>query len=105
VRQELDINAMFNRASVTIEPDEDPVERDARLEQDKGDRKARRMMNFVVFVVIIASLIAIGGLCAYEGIFDPLATPDTKRWAQTALSALFTGAVSFVLGQSTATKK
>lgn len=47
------------------------------------------LMGVIVFAVAL-----------YEAIFDASATADTKRWAQTALSALFTGFIGFLIGQA-----
>ena len=58
----------------------------------------------MVFFLIVFAIVAVGMLCAYEAVLDPTATADTKRWAQTALSALFAGSLSFVLGQATVKK-
>jgi hypothetical protein len=95
---------MFGRASVQVEPEEAVEERNARLAQEKADAKLVRVKAYVVFFVIVTALIVVGTLCIYAGIFDPTASADTKRWAQTLLSALFAGSVSFVLGQATAKK-
>jgi hypothetical protein len=102
--QELDVNTMLTRASIVIDPEETKEERDARLKQERREHTIEMVKGGVLFVVILLALIAIGVLCAYEGAFDGTASADTKRWAQTTLSALFAGSVSFVLGQMTAKK-
>ena len=101
---DLDLNAMFGRASVQVDPEETPEEHTARLGQERADATLRRVKEYVVFFVIIGALIALGALCTYEGIIDASASADTKRWAQTTLSALFAGSLSFALGQATAKK-
>jgi predicted nucleic acid-binding Zn ribbon protein len=99
---DLDLNAMFGRASVQVDPEETDEERAARLKQEIANAKLARVKEYVVFFVVVGALIAVGVLCAYEGFLDPAASADTKRWAQTTLSALFAGSLSFVLGQATA---
>ncbi len=100
--KDLDLNAMFSRASVQVDPEETVEERGVRLEQERADARLARIKAYVVFFVIVGALIIVGALCAYEGIFNPAASADTKRWAQTTLSALFAGSLSFALGQATA---
>ncbi|SRR6266852_167236 len=103
--QELDLNDLLGkRATISVEPEETLDERVARLKKEGREHAVEMVKGCVVFVVIILALISIGGLCAYEGFFDAAASNDTKRWAQTTLSALFAGSVSFVLGQVTAKK-
>lgn len=102
--QELDVNVMLARASIAIDPEETPDERVARLKREGREHAVEMVKSFVVFVVVVAALLGMGAFCAYKGLFDPTASAETQRWAQTTLSALFTGSVSFVLGQMTAKK-
>jgi hypothetical protein len=105
VPSEVDLNDLFSRrATISIDPEETSDERAARLKKEGREHTVEMVKGCVVFVVIVLAMIFIGGLCAYEGVFDPTASPDTKRWAQTTLAALFAGGVSFVLGQMTAKK-
>jgi hypothetical protein len=87
-----------------VEPEETTEERNARLAQEKADATLVRVKAYVVFFLIVSALVGLGAVCIYVGIFDPTASADTKRWAQTLLSALFAGSISFVLGQATAKK-
>ncbi|MFD2182636.1 hypothetical protein [Rhodoplanes azumiensis] len=96
---------MFSRASITIAPEEATDERAVRLRKEDREHRLEQIKGMIVFVVIVGALLGIGGLCAYEAVFDGSASADTKRWAQTTLSALFAGSVSFVLGQMTAKRK
>jgi hypothetical protein len=102
---EIDVDAMFARAAVQLAPTETPEERAARITRETKDAKLERVKAYVLFFVVMFGVISVGCLCAYEGIFNPNASADSKRWAQTALSALLAGFVSFVLGQATAKKQ
>src|SRR3954463_12733971 len=103
--EKLDINSVLaNRAEIKINPEETQDERAERLRQEARQHTFELVKSYLVFFLIVGALISVGILCAYEAVFDPNATPETKRWAQTSLSALFTGSVSFVLGQLTAKK-
>ena len=100
-----DMTELFGkRATISIDPEETVEEREARLRKEEREHTAAMVKEYVVFGVILLAIIFIGGLCAYESVFDQTASAETKRWAQTTLAALFTGAVSFVLGQMTARK-
>jgi hypothetical protein len=101
---DLDLNVMFERASVQVEPTETDDERAARLRREGAEARYEIVKGYVVFFLVVLALIAVGVLCAYESFFDATASADTRRWAQTTLSALFAGSVSFVLGQATAKK-
>jgi hypothetical protein len=102
--QEVDINLMLARASIAIDPEETTDERVARLKRESREHVFEMVKGFIVFVVVVAALLSIGGVCAYKGLFDSAASVETQRWAQTTLSALFAGSVSFVLGQMTVKK-
>jgi len=94
----------------SLEPEEHPDNRAARITLESEEQAAKRRLEsraaliedykgVAVFVVILVSVVALGILCAYEGIFDPNASTDTKRWAQTVLSAVVSGGLSFVVGR------
>lgn len=102
--KDVDIGDLLGRASVQVEPPETDAECAARLKREAADANFELVKGYVIFFVIVLALVGVGVLCAYEGFFDPNASADTKRWAQTALSALFAGSLSFVLGQATAKK-
>jgi hypothetical protein len=53
---DLDLNAMFGRASVQVDPEETPEEHTARLGQERADAKLRRVKEYVVFFVIVGAL-------------------------------------------------
>lgn len=57
-----------------------------------------------MFRLIISSITLIGILAIHEGFLDPAASASSRHWGQTAVSALFTGGISFVLGQKTASR-
>ena len=95
---------LMTRAAIAIDPEESPTEHAARIKKEVREHTYEMVKSYVLFIVIVVAMIFIGGLCAYEGVFDANATIDTKRWALTTLSTLFAGGVSFVLGQATAKK-
>lgn len=88
--QEIDFSGRL-AAEIVVRPPEPPE-----------DAALRRRKEWLVFVTMLASIMLIGLLAIYQGFLDPAATASARHWGQTAISALFTGGVSFVLGQRTA---
>jgi hypothetical protein len=100
---EINLNeVIMARATITIDPQETSEEHTARIARERRESIFEMVKSYVLFFAVIFAVFSIGGLFTYEAVFDPSAPSDTKRWAQTALAALFTGCVSFVLGQMTA---
>src|SRR5262249_52003902 len=93
------------RATIAIDPEETAEAHAARLRREEREAIFELVKGYVVFFVIVVAIILIGVLCAYEAVFDGNATVETKRVAWTILSSLFTGSVSFVLGQKSAKAK
>ncbi len=105
-QETIDINEMLSRrATIAIDPEETPEQHTARIRRESREATFDLVKGYVLFFVIVIAIILIGILCAYESVFDASATADTKRVAWTILSALFTGSVSFVLGQKSAKAK
>jgi len=87
------------KGQVSVKPEEHPDERGARLRAERRAALIEDCKGVAVFAVLLVGIVAIGVLSAYEGFFDASAPPDARRWAQTVLAALMTGAVSFVVGR------
>ncbi len=65
-RDTIDVDRIFGkRASVSIEPEETPEERRARIERDEKEARLERVKSYVLFFAILLALFATGGLCAY----------------------------------------
>lgn len=101
---ELDLRSILTVSDVTIEPSERDDERAARLAAEKRSKCLEDLKATVVFFVILALLLTVAGLCAYVIFFDKTASPDAQKWAQTALTALLSGGVSFLFGRALASK-
>jgi hypothetical protein len=92
---------LVDRTTITIDAQETAEDRQARIKREGRQHTFEMVRNYVVLGVTLI----VGAACLYEAVFDAAASADTKRWAQTALTALFSGSVSFVLGQISARKK
>ena len=92
---------LVDRTTITIDAQETAEERQARIKREGRQHTFEMVRNYVVLGVILI----LGAASLYEAVFDATASPETKRWAQTVLTALFSGSVSFVLGQISARAK
>jgi hypothetical protein len=102
--EQIDISTILARASITVAAEENPETRARRLVSEDAQHRWDIRKDYVLFFSILGAIAVVGGLCTYEGVLDATASADTKHWAQTTLSALFTGSITFVLGQKTAKK-
>ncbi len=87
------------KGDVTVTPEVHPDERAARLKTDSRRALIQDYKDIAVFVVLLVVIVIVSVIAAYEGLWDTSAAPDTKRWAQTILSSLMTGGISFVVGR------
>lgn len=101
---EIDLRAILAVSDVTLEPSERDDERANRLAAEKRGKLHEDIKGMVIFFVVLIILAAIAGLCAYTIFFDKAAAPDAQKWAQTALTALLSGGVSFLFGRALAAK-
>ena len=92
------------RGDITITPEVHPDDRAARLKSESRRDLLRDCKDVAVFAVLLLGVVAIAALAAYESIWDAGASPETKRWSQTILSAVLAGGVSFVAGQKIGSK-
>jgi len=90
------------KGQVSVKPEEHPEERLARLRSEQRGAAIEDYKGVAVFTVLLLGITGVGMLSAYEGFFDATASADTRRWSQTVLSSLMTGAVSFVVGRKIA---
>ena len=102
--RELRIDDALGKASITIEPVEDPEELRERLRREESAHKFEIVKNYSLLFVFLAVVISIGAISTYDVAIDTAANPDTKRWAQTVLSSLCTGGLSFLAGLAIAKK-
>jgi len=95
-----DLTGRFT-GEVSVKPEEHPDDRALRLKTEHRQAVIADFQNVAIFITLLIAIIFVGALAAYEGILDPTATPDSKRWAQTILSAILAGGISFVVGRQT----
>jgi len=98
--ESLDVNDIFKRGEIKVSPEEYPEERAIRLRNEARSKLLEDIKGMVLFVVLLASLLAVSAVCLKLIAFDDSASPETKRWAQTLLAGLITGSISFLLGRA-----
>jgi hypothetical protein len=99
-QDQIDINtALGKRASISIDPEETAAEHAARIKRQADEARFELVKSYVLFFTTLFVLLTLGAVCLYEAIWDQSASPETRRLAWTLLASLFTGSVSFVLGQ------
>jgi hypothetical protein len=105
-QDQIDINtALGKRASISIDPEETAAEHAARIKREADAARFELVKDYVLLFTTLFVLLALGAVCLYEAIWDQNASPETKRLAWTLLTSLFTGSVSFALGQRSAKAK
>lgn len=92
------------QGQVSLTPEEHPDDRAARLKTEARRDVIHDCKEMVIFAVLMAAIVAVGVIAAYEGVWDTTASPDTKRWGQTILSAVVAGGISFVAGRKIGSK-
>jgi hypothetical protein len=102
---EVDVNQIFEKSDVTIAPPERDDERAVRLVKEKRGALWEDIRNITLFFVVLIALLVLAVLCANLIFFDKGATPETQKWAQTALTALVSGGAAFLFGRSLPSKK
>ena len=99
----LNIQGEF-QGQVSLTPEENLADRTARLKTEARRDLIHDCKDGIVFAVLLAAIVTVGVIAAYEGFWDVNANPETKRWGQTILSAVMTGGISFVVGRKIGSK-
>ncbi len=102
-RDAIDLLSLLG-GQVTITPEENEQVRSHRLYIEARAARIEAWQGVTVFVTILAGTVTIAALAAYEALFDVTASPDSRHWAQTALTSLLTGALSFLAGKKIGAK-
>jgi hypothetical protein len=92
------------QGQVSLSPEEHPDDRAVRLRTEARRSLIHDWMEVVVFAVVLLAIVAVGAAAAYEGLWDANASPETRHWGQTILSAVMSGGVSFVVGRKVGSK-
>jgi hypothetical protein len=102
---QVDLGSIIAASDVTIAPSERDDERAVRLASEKRTTLLEDIRSMTLFFVVLIALVALAVLCRHLIFFDRTATPETQKWAQTALTALVSGGAAFLFGRSLAGKK
>jgi hypothetical protein len=98
--RQIDLNdALPPRATLKVDAEEHPEERAARIKAEGRRSLIEDSKEVTTFTIILLTLVAAGGLAAYEGHFNARASAEAAHWGLTALTTILSGSISFVLGQ------
>lgn len=96
-----DLNSLLKKGTVEIgRPDESAEELAARLRIEGRKAAIEDFKGAALFVTLLVGIVAVALLCVYLIVFDQTASAESKRWAQTVLTGIVTGAVSFLVGRA-----
>jgi hypothetical protein len=96
---ELDLNQLVKKGTVELGPEEHPEDRASRLRREERRDKAEHFKSLTLFALAVVGIVAVGALCGNVA-FDGRSDPETRKWAQTMLTALLSGVISFLFGRA-----
>ena len=99
----LNMSAIAPYSVISVVPREHDDDRQARISREAQEEKFDLVRRYTVLGLVVAGLVGVALLCAFF-IASPSAAPDERQSGRTVLSALFTGGLSFQLGQASARK-
>lgn len=79
---------------------EEADERAVRLGSTRRARWLADIKAAMLFVVVLAGIVAIALVCARIVFLDPNAPAEARRWAETVLTALVSGGLSYLVGRA-----
>ena len=94
--QQVDLDKVFKKGSLELALPEQDDERAARLRRE--ERHSQR--QHVLFYVILASVLAVSGICRWAVFASPSLDPDTRAFSRTVLTSLLSGGIAFLFGRS-----
>jgi uncharacterized protein (DUF58 family) len=103
---QLDAEIVTGRSGVLVadlvrrlKPDEHDDDRKSRIKAADRSAFLEEVKTLILFITLLISVMSLAGLLSYIVFIKESVTPETQRWAQTTLSALVSGAFSFLLGR------
>ena len=96
---ELDLNQLLKKGTVELGPTETDDERSARLRREERRDKVDHFKSVTLFIVAIGGIVALGTVCGWVAL-DAQADAETRKWAQTLLTAIVSGGLAFLFGRA-----
>lgn len=98
--QDIGVPPPNHKWNVTLEKEESPEELTARLELERLDANTARKQEWIIFCVCLAIVVIVGVL----GLWLLLAgaNADAQRYGSLIVTAILSGAVSFLAGRKSA---
>ncbi len=96
----IDLEELSKWGDVSISPAESPEEQAVRLRAEARAALLQHIKEMVTFSAVFLLLTGVTAVCIYSILFDKMASAETQKWAQTALTVLVSGSVSFLFGRA-----
>ena len=98
--QQVDLDKVFKKGSLELALPEQDDERAARLRREERHSQRQSQREHVLFYVILASVLAVSGICLWAIFASPSLDPDTRAFSRTVLTSLLSGGIAFLFGRS-----
>jgi hypothetical protein len=76
---------------------ENPQEREYRLQQDSYDSQHRRWRTTILFIVVLIAVSIVLYYCL-QILTNPQASNDDKKWATAIAASIVSGGIGFITG-------
>jgi hypothetical protein len=96
---QINLDGVVPRGELTLEREEHPEERTARLKQENRAAIIENCKDVAIFAALYLFLIGMVGICLYFGFFATGVSPETLRLSQSGLAVILSGTVSFIVGR------
>jgi hypothetical protein len=96
---ELNVKQLGKNWELRVGPEEHDAEREARLRREERRDKAEHFKGVALFVVAVGGIVALGTACGWVAL-DAQADAETRKWAQTLLTAIVSGGLAFLFGRA-----
>lgn len=96
---ELNLNQLVKKGTVELGPDETAEERAARLRREERRDRVEHFKGVTLFVVAVGGIVVLGVACGWVAL-DAQADSETRKWAQTLLTAIVSGGLAFLFGRA-----
>ena len=98
--QQVDLDKVFKKGSLELALPEQDDERAARLRRAERHSQRQPQREHVLLYVILASVLAVSGICLWAIFASPSLDPDTRAFSRTVLTSLLSGGIAFLFGRS-----
>ena len=96
---QLEVDQLVKKGTLELGRDETPEERAARLRSEERRDRVEHFKEVTLFVVAVGGIVVLGAVCGWVAL-DAQADAETRKWAQTLLTAIVSGGLAFLFGRA-----